>query len=112
MAPVITRVLDDSDGITSLVHTDGETITFEDFQDVENVLEMNKLLYNDVDAKTPFKGDGLHRVASIPLVVMVELERQGIVDSAWNVKDEARFLRFLDDPENIYFRTRPGKLSR
>jgi hypothetical protein len=103
---------DELSGVSTFFHSDGETVTFEDVQDVEPIIEANKLLYNDFDERTPHKGDGFHRVASIPAVVMVELERQGIIDNAWNIKDERRFLRFLDDPENIYFRTRPGKLSR
>lgn len=108
------RILDDGreDGIATIFHSDGETITLEDVQDVEPIIEANKLLYNDVDERAPYAGDGFHRVASIPAVVMLDLERQGIVNNAWAVKDQKRFLQWLDDNSNIYFRTRPGKLSR
>ena len=114
MESVLERVLDHDEltGITTKVRTDGDTITFEDTQDIESLIEVNKALYNTFDERTPHRGDGLHRVASIPLVVLTELERQGIIDASLNVKDQRRFLRWLDDPENVFFRTRPGKLSR
>lgn len=108
------RILDHDPltGITTYFDSDDETITLRDEQDVEPILEANKILFNDFDNRAPHPGDGFHRVASIPLTVMVELERQGVIDAQWRVRDEPRFLRFLDDPENIYLRTRPGKLSR
>lgn len=107
------EIIDSLDGIQTVFHEthDENKVILEEKQDVEPILEANKLLFNDFDNRASFKGDGLHRVASIPLVVMQDLVNKGILDHAWRPIGN-RFHRWLDDPENIHFRTRPGKLSR
>lgn len=106
-------LIDSLNGIETYIHEthDSDKIIFEDRQDAEPLIEANKLLYNDFDNRSPFKGDGMHRVASIPLTVLQDLVNKGILDSAWRPIGNG-FLRWLDDPENVHFRTRPGKLSR
>ena len=97
-------------GVREIWHGDihsGEKNIIETVQDVEPLVEANKRLYNRYDERGQnFKGDGFHRVAAIPPVVMMDLEKRGIL------KDQKAFLRWLDDPENRHFRTMPGKLSR
>lgn len=76
-------------------------------QQVRPVLEQNKALHRAQDERAPWKGEGQwHRVASIPNIVWVDLLRRGIA------QDNRKLMKWLDDPENLYLRTRPGKLSR
>lgn len=89
---------------------DGEEFRVTDIQDVEDIIEQNKREYAAVDERARY-GD-LARVARIPDVVVADLQRRGILDPDGEVKDEARFLKWLDDPANLHFRTRPGSLSR
>ncbi|XHB99358.1 hypothetical protein ABWH97_13925 [Nitratireductor sp. ac15] len=94
---------DDLTGIETWFHTasDGK-FTVEDVQpDVSPTLDRNKASYND-NAGEKF-GDMRH-IASIPLSVYWELERKGIT------KDDKAFSRWLNDPDNRFFRTFPGKV--
>jgi hypothetical protein len=50
-----------------------------------------------------------NKVASIPLVVFAELEKQGIT-RGFQVLDMDRFKAFLNNPDNQVFRTRMGKV--
>ena len=88
--------------VTETHHYDEETGTnyLEQVQDVTDIVEENKALYNLSDGVPRF-GDG-KRVASIPMVIYMELQRQGIT------KDPVAFKRWLNDPDNRCFRTLPG----
>jgi hypothetical protein len=101
-----TRVLDTNDtlGYQKLFHFDDVTgeITIETQFEVE--AEKSKLLYNSFDERTRW-GD-VNLVAQIPLSIYFDLKAKGIVD------DEVRLRKWLDDRDNLVFRTRPGKLSR
>lgn len=77
--------------------TDDFMITTE--QDAEPILELNRAVQNEDTGK--FK-DGLHHVARIPLVVYQELVDKGID------KDPVALKRWLNDPDNRYFRTKLG----
>lgn len=88
-----------------IVHHGDGSLTVDNSQDAEPVLEDNKMRYNSVDERTRWN-DFSNRVASIPLVVWWDLVKRGIAD------DEKALRKWLDDPENRHFRTRPGKLSR
>lgn len=90
-------------GIVEKWHYDEATDTahIESVQDVESVLELNRSEFNATDERARYR-DGAHPVARIPLVVLQELRKQGIAD------DPARMRKWLNDPENRYFRTRPG----
>jgi hypothetical protein len=90
----------------TIFHSDGEGGgTIETQADVTDLLELNKSRYNDVDQRARF-GEKSWVVASIPLHVYMDLKQKGIAD------DQRKFARWLDDPENLFYRTRPGKLSR
>lgn len=87
------------------VDEEAGTMTVASFQDATDIVEQNKLLYNDVDAKAPY-GEKFNRMASIPLNIWFDLVRKGVAN------DERALRRWLDDRDNLAFRTRPGKLSR
>jgi len=92
--------------VRSLFHggTDGDDFVVEEVQDVTEVLEANKRAFNEFDERTPWNPE-MNQVASIPLVVWEGLKRKGIAD------DNKALMRWLDDPDNRAFRTRPGRLS-
>ena len=91
---------DDFTGITSYwLYDEGtDTATIKASQNVEPLLELNKIDFNE--APTGW-GDG-RRVASIPLNVYWDLKQKGIVG------DQKALRRWLNDPDNRLFRTRPG----
>ena len=67
-------------------------------QDVSAIIEQNKREFNDA----PERWGEWTKVGSIPISVYYELERQGIT------KDQEAMKKWLNDPDNRYFRTRPG----
>jgi hypothetical protein len=79
--------------------TDGDSWVEEMRQDVGGIIDHNKAILN-LDRR---KSD-VRRMASIPIVVWTELKRNGIAD------DPKRLKKWLNDPENSAFRTRPGKV--
>lgn len=83
---------------------DGNKFVLEEQQDAEEIVEVNRYQYNLYDQRAPFPGDGFHKVASIPLVVLMDLEAKGIT------RDPKEFAKWLNDPDNRYFRTRPGRI--
>lgn len=83
-------------------HEDEEgNVTIQTVQDVTSVVEDNKALFNQVDERANWKGD-LHRVASIPMSVYYDLKAKGILN------DPSAMKKWLNDPDNRVFRTRPG----
>ena len=102
-----TRLFDrnDATGITRLWHYDPETdeATIETQQDVTNIVEDNKNLYNATDNKANWTGEW-HWVARIPLSIYYELKSSG------KLADQAYMKRWLNDPDNRFFRTRPGQV--
>lgn len=94
--------------ITRKVWFDGDGgIYFQSEQQVSDLVDENKGNYAAVDEHARWGGDGDNwgrRVASIPLVLWFELEKQGIT------KDEKALKKWLNDNENRFFRTRPGRV--
>lgn len=80
-----------------------EESTIETIADVTDIVEANKALFNNVDERAPYSNE-FHRVASIPMSLYFQLKEQGIVG------DPKRMKAWLNDPENRFFRTRPGKV--
>ncbi len=76
----------------------------ERIQDVEPILNRNKALRNE--ASTNWQGD-FHHVASIPLVIIEKVKNETGVDL---LKDKAAMKRFLNDPDNKFLRTKPGRI--
>lgn len=87
-------------GVSHVFHYDETTneARITAHQDVAPVVEQNKRICND----TPNKfGEGV-RVAQIPMTIYYDLMRKGIL------RDQNELRKWLNDPENKYFRTHPG----
>ena len=94
---------DQLSGITRYWHDNQDgTYTVETDQDMSAIIEQNKKLANQTDKHSKY-GEW-SRVASIPLSVYYDLKAKGIVD------DPKAMKKWLNDPDNKYFRTREGKI--
>ena len=82
--------------------------TLETYQDPTAILNNNKIDYNNYgDKNTPGKmGDGI-RVASIPITIWEKWmqETNGAIQSDTNL-----LKKYLNDPDNKYFRTTPTRI--
>jgi len=97
-------IADDSNynGIVTSFHYDDDKdeAIIQKEQDVTSIVEANKREYNDA----PERWGEWTKVGSIPLSVYYELERKGIL------KDQVALAKWLNDPDNRAFRTRPGTI--
>jgi hypothetical protein len=50
-----------------------------------------------------------NKIASIPLTVIDELNKQGIM-RGFHVLDQKKFKEFLNNPDNRFFRTKQGRI--
>jgi hypothetical protein len=100
-----------SNGITSTSFVDnGDELVILKSQDISGILEMNKREYAAQDERKKWGDDAFsNKVASIPLTVFAELEKQGIT-RGFAVIDTKRFHAWLNDPDNRAFRTRAGRI--
>ena len=108
---MITRKLD-YDPITKRTRTfhsnpEGTEYFIKSDFDVSDIVDANTAQFAMVDERAGWKGE-MHRIASIPLHVMHELKLKNIIDPGGDVQDDAALLRWLNDPANRKFRTRPG----
>lgn len=94
-------------GAVSTFYFDHATDQFhiEKVVDVEPIIEVAKALSND--APSDWKGDW-HRVASIPLALLPELAKKGIMTAGGRILDKAKMKQWLNDRDSRVFRTRPG----
>lgn len=84
-----------------------DKLHIERVQDVEPILEANKRAYNDAGA---FKSEIFNKKAEIPLVVLLQwLQAKGITYNEF-MTDDKLLRRFLNDPDNRFCLTRPGKV--
>jgi len=101
MSIINTQITQDSDG--SIIITSEQ-----DKAAVSSIITGNGQLRLDSgrSGKSQYVGDstGQHRVARIPLIVVETMMREGV----WG--DKERMKRWLNDPENLPFRTTRGKL--
>ena len=98
-------------GITkTILHSDDSEgkIHIETKQDVQPVLEENKIRHNLGEFHNK-KKDWYH-AASIPLVVVQQLVKKGIMHPHGAVKDKARFKKWVNDPDNRAFRIWQGNV--
>ena len=93
---------------TSVGLNDKDEITIKQEQDVTELIEQNKKEYNNAETKWSDQLFG-NKVASIPYTAIDKLNKQGIM-KGFTVLDQKRFFAFLNDPDNLYFRTKPGTL--
>jgi hypothetical protein len=70
-------------------------------QDVSPLLDHNRAVSNEVGKRF---GQNMTHVASLPPIVYWDLKRKGILD------DSKAFKRWLNDPENRFFRTHEAHL--
>jgi len=91
-------------GITRTWHYNDATdeATIQTQQDVTDVIEENKNEFAQIDERA--KWGELTKVASIPLSLYYQLKAEGKLD------DQAYMKRWLNDPDNRHFRTRPGEV--
>lgn len=103
----MTRILDADGGVLESFHYDdaSDRTIIKTEQDVEPILRQNKSAYGSAPSRF---GDMAH-VARIPLVV---LEKWGNEDGINYLAPENRkaLLAKLNDPDNRFLRTRPGRL--
>lgn len=99
------RIINDDSASTGIVTSfeydaDKDEAIIHKEQDVTSIIEANKAEFNSA----PERWGEWTKVGSIPLSVYYELERQGIT------KDQKAMAKWLNDPDNLYFRTRPGTI--
>jgi len=99
-----TRLLehDRATGVRRYFHWDATTqsFTIETVRDAQDILEQNLLETNNVNTSS-WKGE-MHKVASLPLHIWMELREKGIL------QDPARMRKWLNDSANRMYRTRGG----
>jgi len=91
------------------VHADGEGgIIIQTRQDVTDIVEQNKKEYNSYDERARWSDQLFgNKVASIPMTVIDDLNKAGIM-RGFAVLDDKRFAAWLNDPMNRSWRTRTG----
>jgi hypothetical protein len=91
------------------VHADGEGgIVIQTRQDVSDIVEQNKKEYNLYDERARWSDQLFgNKVASIPMTVIDDLNKAGIM-RGFAVLDDKRFASWLNDPMNRAWRTRTG----
>jgi hypothetical protein len=99
------RIISDdsaSTGIVTKFHYDADKdeAIIQKTQDVSSIIEANKVEFN----AAPERFGEFTKVGSIPLSVYYELERKGILN------DQKALAKWLNDPDNRAFRTRPGTI--
>ena len=99
------RIINDDSATTGIVTSfeydaDKDEAIIRKEQDVSAIIEANKQEFNSA----PERWGEWTKVGSIPLSVYYELERQGIT------QDQKAMAKWLNDPDNLYFRTRPGTI--
>ena len=80
----------------------------EQSQDVTELIEQNKKEYNESDSKWSDQLFG-NKVASIPFVAIYKLNKLGVM-KGFEILDQKRFFAWLNDRDNIAFRTKRGNL--
>jgi len=93
---------DPATGITRYFHFDPLTneIAFETVQQTTEIVEANRAQFNATDRR--YGKEEFTKVASIPLALFMELKKKGIAN------DPAALKKWLNDPDNRAFRTKPG----
>jgi hypothetical protein len=95
---------DPTTGTTKWWHYDADRdeATIETVFEVGDLVEQNKAQYSATDERT--RWGEWSKVASIPMPLFYRLKKDGIID------DPSAMKRWLNDPDNRFFRTRPGRV--
>ena len=103
--------LETSNGVVRTVLADGEGgVIVESKVDLTDFIEHTKSQFNQNSGRTGWSGelyDPKNKIASIPTVIVDELNKKGIM-RGYHVIDTPAFRRWLNDPDNAVFRTRGG----
>ena len=79
-----------------------DSIVIQTVQDVSSIIKHNKIQANEIDKHQKY-GEW-SKVASIPMSIYYELKKKGIAN------DQAAMKKWLNDPDNKYFKTRGGRI--
>lgn len=91
-----------------IAHDDGEgNVIIETAQDIKPFLEQNKNSYAQIDERA--RWGEFTQIASIPFSVIQDLNKQGIL-KGFHIVDPKKLKAWLNDPDNRFFRTRPGRI--
>lgn len=101
------KLVNATDDKQTIFHDADGNYILEVRQDVSGILEKNKAEFAAIDERAKW-GD-LTKIATLPLAVIDDLNKKGIM-RGFAVTDERRFRAFLNDPDNRFFRTRPGEV--
>lgn len=85
----------------TVFHDDDDGFYIETVTDVETVVDIAKEEYKE-SAGSRF--GGIAKIASIPMGIYMKLQREGVLH------DQKAFRKWLNDPDNRVFRTRPGRI--
>ena len=89
---------------TRYFHDNGDgTYTIESQADVEDIITDAKIRDNHFRPNANWKGE-MHMDARIPTSIVFELKRTG------QLFDQRAMKRWLNNPDNRMFRTRPGRV--
>ena len=102
------KFTDHNNKTTSVGLNQNDEITIQQEQNIDELIESNKKAYNNAETKWSDQLFG-NKVASIPFTAIDKLNKEGIM-KGFTVLDQKRFFAFLNDPDNLYFRTKPGQL--
>ena len=76
-------------------------------QHVGEIIKDNKINRNLRNTHARYR-DGLEHVARIPLVILEDLAKKGIITTGGVILDHKRFKQWMNDSDNRAFRTREG----
>lgn len=82
---------------------DTDTFTIETQQEVEDTVIQNHEAFKEHTSLDRF-GDFMTKIASVPMSIFYDLKKRGILG------DNKAMKAWLNDPDNQYFRTRPGRI--
>jgi hypothetical protein len=103
-------------GETEIYHEDGDTFAVEQVQDVEPILEANKLRRNenptgsDALLDADYRKQEWRHVARIPMIWLLKLNREEGLDFQNPEHMKVITKRYLNSNEYSSFRTSSGKL--
>lgn len=103
------KIIDKNLVKTQTASDDGEGgLIIQTSQDVTDIVEKNKKEYNATNGT--WGGDLFdNKIASIPMTVIDDLNKKGIM-KGFHVVDQKKFRLWLNDPDNRFFRTRQGRI--
>jgi len=103
------KILEKDDIRNKVAHDTADGgLVIEVAQDVSEIIEQNKQEYNATNGRW---GNDVfdNKIASIPLTVIDTLNQKGIM-RGFHVVDQTAFRKWLNDPDNRFFRTRQGRV--